>query len=59
MEIPTTTAAIELRVPGAAMSAATVVLALTITAAPALGQPHNPPPTKSDLDKDRRHVYER
>jgi hypothetical protein len=40
MEIPTTTVAIKLRASGAAMRAA-AVLALTIAAAPALGQADN------------------
>jgi hypothetical protein len=50
MEIPTTTVAIKLRASGAAMSAAAAVLTLTIAAAPALGQAHNPPPTTPYLE---------
>jgi hypothetical protein len=50
MDIPTTTAAIKVRTLGAALSAATVVLALTIAPAPALGQTRNPPPTKPDFE---------
>jgi hypothetical protein len=49
MEIPTTTVAIKLRPSGAAMRAA-AVLALTIAAAPALGQADNTPPTTSYLE---------